>query len=221
MKETLGTRNGLRERADFSAARWFRMLSSGAPTGSAVIGLDGTVLLANTLMLDLGGFDRAEPKQSIFDCVVSSERDNGRDAFDRACKGETVRFETILRRPDGGSTLIGVTIYPLYFGKRLVGVGTRIHDRSQLREAEQRRLENSPEYPAASALHGCGLRGAHGRAADRSAAEARQRIARYEHQLGDRSIRRRTRYALYGRKRRQERAGVPAQDWRDVRPFCL
>ncbi|HXP93777.1 MAG TPA: diguanylate cyclase [Candidatus Binatia bacterium] len=129
-------------RAGISSARWFRMLDTASPTGLAVIDLDGKVILANRFLIDLGGYDPTGPNLSLLDCIVANERANVKSVFERVRAGETVRFETLFRHLFGGSTPIGVTIYPLYRRKRIVAVGVRVHDRSQFREAEERRLEN-------------------------------------------------------------------------------
>jgi diguanylate cyclase (GGDEF)-like protein len=118
------------------------MLDVGSATGLAVIDFNGNVVLANRLLLEFGGFDPAGPQLSIADCVIPIERDNVQSEFEKARAGETVRFETVVGQAGGKSTVVGVTLYPLYRGTRFVAVGARVHDRAQLLDAEQHRLEN-------------------------------------------------------------------------------
>lgn len=129
-------------RAGISAARWLRMLDIGSATGLAVIDFDGTVVLANRLLIEFGGFDPAGPQLSIADCVIPIERANVQSAFEKALAEETVRFETVIGRAGAKTTLVGVTLYPLYRRSRFVAIGARVHDRAQLLDAEQDRLED-------------------------------------------------------------------------------
>jgi diguanylate cyclase (GGDEF)-like protein/PAS domain S-box-containing protein len=129
------------KRAETSAARWFHALIAESGTGHAAVALDGTILAVNEALLALSGYRRGIAVK-FSDCVVATERTAVEAAFTYAVLGKTARIETILRHADGSSSIVGLTLYPLHRGKKIVAVGARLHDRTHMREAEQRRLEN-------------------------------------------------------------------------------
>jgi diguanylate cyclase (GGDEF)-like protein/PAS domain S-box-containing protein len=123
------------------AARWLRTLAAESPTGLAAIALDGSIIATNTSLLELSGYEFGAALK-LLDCIVANERATVSKAFEEARAGKEVRFETILRHADGSSSIVGLTFYPLRRGKTIIAVGARVHDRMQLRDAEQRRMEN-------------------------------------------------------------------------------
>ncbi|AAV48366.1 putative 22-domain light- and oxygen-sensing histidine kinase [Haloarcula marismortui ATCC 43049] len=71
---------------------------------------DGTVIEANDAALDFGGLDRDEIVGKHFADIPwwshsDTERDNVRDALERAASGEFVRYETEVRGVDGLGTI--------------------------------------------------------------------------------------------------------------------
>jgi len=120
----------------------YRMLVEESPTGQVAIGLDGTVLLANRRTRELCGLDRMPDGRHLIDFIVPNERAGVREHFGEACAGGSPRFESELLQADGSVITVGVTLYPMRRGGEIAAVGARVHDRTYLREAEQRRTEN-------------------------------------------------------------------------------
>lgn len=131
-----------RQRVNPPMTRWLRMLVQESPTGQMIIALDGAIVMANPVLMRMSGYEPQRRKVKVWDCVVDAERTAVTENFRLAKAGETVRFETTIRRADGSTHPIGATFFPLHDGGEIVAVAVRAHDRAFLQEADKRRLEN-------------------------------------------------------------------------------
>ena len=99
--------------------RHFRILIEQAADGILVVDAEGLVSLANSRSCEMTGYGPDEMiGLDLLDTYMPEEREVGRRRLEQLPVGSTIRFERLLRRKDGSSIPVDVSVASLPDGER-------------------------------------------------------------------------------------------------------